>query len=376
MIDEEILDRLIPVPTEEEEMENLQRELKEAGFAVTNFATGGVFYHLARLVVREEIELLELARTMLNGCFIRHAEGDWLDIKAADFSKARKEAVKTQGYVTVRRSEYGNALQVTKGHPFKTVPDAMGKEYKFYALDTQVIAAGAASGRVLVEAEEPGTGYNLPPGRITISMIHLEGVESVSNEDGWIYQEGADEEGTESFRERCIRSYEEQAEQTIAGKLKNAAEAVEGVLDARIDDQHPRGQGTVDIIITGTAGHASDALLAQVAEAVSPLKGNYDDYLVKGADVVMQDVEIIIYIAKGASAMGIADTAEYILRNSVMKQNRELNELYRDTITAELKSGIPTYKKSDIIQPADDLILGEDKTIVLGQVSISVRNIA
>ncbi len=376
MIDEEILNRLIPVPTEEEEMENLQKELRESGFAITNFSTGGVFYHLARLVVREEIELLELARTMLNSCFIRHAEGDWLDIKAADFSKARKEAVKTQGYVTIHRTEYENALQVTKGHPFKTVPDARGKEYKFYVLDTQVIPAGAATGRVLVEAEKPGTGYNLPPGCITISMIHLDGVESVLNDEGWIYLEGADEESTESFRERCIRSYEEQAEQTIAGKLKNAAEAVEGVLDARIDDQHPRGQGTVDIIITGTAGQVSDALLARVKEAVSPLKGNYDDYLVKGADVVIQDVELVIYIAKGASVAGIADTAEYIIRNAVMKQSRELNELYRDTITAELKNGIPVYKKSEIIQPSDDLILGEDKTIVLGQVSVSVQNIA
>lgn len=52
------------------------------------------------------IELKELARTIVNGCFIKHAEGDWLKIKAADYSKQQKEAKAARGYVSIYRSEW------------------------------------------------------------------------------------------------------------------------------------------------------------------------------------------------------------------------------------------------------------------------------
>ena len=94
MIDEDIMEKIIPIPDEEEEMENIEAELAEADFPITNFKKGGVFYHIIRMFVTLFIELKQLARTILNSCFILHAQGDWLEIKAADFSKSLKEAVK------------------------------------------------------------------------------------------------------------------------------------------------------------------------------------------------------------------------------------------------------------------------------------------
>ena len=44
MIDKEILDAVIPVPTLEEAKDEKVAELKEEGFVVTNFHSGGVFY--------------------------------------------------------------------------------------------------------------------------------------------------------------------------------------------------------------------------------------------------------------------------------------------------------------------------------------------
>ena len=45
MIDEDIMEKIIPIPDEEEEMENIEAELAEADFPITNFKKGGVFYH-------------------------------------------------------------------------------------------------------------------------------------------------------------------------------------------------------------------------------------------------------------------------------------------------------------------------------------------
>ena len=46
MIDKKILDEVLPVPELEELADQKITELKEEGFVVTNFSSGGIFYHL------------------------------------------------------------------------------------------------------------------------------------------------------------------------------------------------------------------------------------------------------------------------------------------------------------------------------------------
>ena len=51
MIDESIMEKIIPLPDEDEEMEKVQGELEGEGFPITNFKKGGIFYHLCRMLV-------------------------------------------------------------------------------------------------------------------------------------------------------------------------------------------------------------------------------------------------------------------------------------------------------------------------------------
>ena len=376
MIDESIMEKIIPIPDEDEEMEKVQGELEDEGFPITNFKKGGVFYHLCRMLVTIYIELKELARVIVNSCFIKHAEGDWLKIKAADYSKQQKEAKAAKGYVTIYRNEYNNALQVTNGHCFKTEPDAGGKELKFYCCENTVIDAGEPVGRVLVEAEAPGTYYNIAPGRITISMIHLDGMDYVTNEEDWLFEEGAEEEDLEDLRDRCMSSWAELATRTIEEKLRNAAKSVPGVLDARIDAQHPRGQGTVDVIVTGAAGEASPELIRKVGDAIEPLKGNYEDYLVKSSEVVRQAFELVVYLAEDAATEGVDAQAEKLIEEMMALTRGEMNTLYRDSIIQALSTKIDNYRKTDILQPSEDMLLGQDKVIMAGDITVAVRNVA
>lgn len=376
MIDESIMEKIIPIPDEDEEMEKVQGELEDGGFPITNFKKGGIFYHLCRMLVTIYIELKELARVIVNSCFIRHAEGDWLKIKAADYSKQQKEAKAAKGYVTIYRNEYNNALQVTKGHCFKTEPDAGGKELKFYCCENTVIDAGEPVGRVLVEAEAPGTYYNIAPGRISISMIHLDGMDYVTNEEDWLFEEGAEEEDLEDLRDRCMSSWAELATRTIEEKLRNAAKSVPGVLDARIDAQHPRGQGTVDVIVTGAAGEASPELIRKVGDAIEPLKGNYEDYLVKSSEVVRQAFELVVYLAEDAATEGVDAQAEKLIEEMMALTRGEMNTLYRDSIIQALSTKIDNYRKTDILQPSEDMVLEQDKVIMAGDITVAVRNVA
>ena len=162
MIDKEILDTVIPVPDLDELKEQRIAELEREGFAITNFHSGGVFHTLMMIMLRVQVELLELARTMLNQMFITHASGAWLDLKAADYAKKRKRAQKTQGLVKITRGESEvEAVKIPKGHVFKTSKDINGEELRFFVVEAAVLQKGAQSGDVLVEAEVEGARYNV-----------------------------------------------------------------------------------------------------------------------------------------------------------------------------------------------------------------------
>lgn len=257
---------------------------------------------------------------------------------------------------------------------FKTEPDASGNELKFYAVEDTVIDAGAQTGKVLVEAEEPGTYYNVAPGKITISMIHIDGMDYVTNEKEWLIREGADVEDYEDLRSRCTSSWAELATRTIEEKLRNAARSVPGVLDARVDAQHPRGQGTVDIIITSSAGEASPELTAKVEEAVEPLKGQYADYLVRSSEVVVQDINVIIYLAQYASTDGVKEKAQNIITNVMKLPRDEMNTLYKDSIISALCE-IENYRKTVFKAPTEDMELSGDKVIMAGNITVEVKNV-
>ncbi|MCM1258414.1 MAG: baseplate J/gp47 family protein [Roseburia sp.] len=376
MIDNMILDKICPVPDEEEEMESIRKELNDEGFVINNFNKGGIFYTIIRIFVTIYIELKNLARNIINNSFVRHADEDWLEVKAADYGKSRKEATKTQGYVTIYRYDFKNALQITRGHMFKTTPDVNGRELKFYSLQETVIGAGEEVGKVLVEAEEAGSAYNIEHGRIVSSMIHLEGVDHVVNESDWLHSEGSDIEDLEAFRERILESWSEVAELTTEEKLKSVANKVSGVLDVKVDAQHPRGQGTTDIIITGTNGEATQELLRKVEEATSYLKNNYDDFLYKSATIVRQEMAVKIYISENEATDDIKELAENIIRDTMQLSKRtDLNCMYMDDIRYALKKSISSYKRTIFTKPESDIELEKDKVVMLDTLSVEVLNV-
>lgn len=105
MIDKDTLDAVLPLPEIEERRDELVTELKEEGFVITNFHSGGIFYTLLMIVLRIEREFKMFLRAFLNNAFVTHASGAWLDLKATDYSKKRKKAQKAQGLVTVSRTD-------------------------------------------------------------------------------------------------------------------------------------------------------------------------------------------------------------------------------------------------------------------------------
>lgn len=314
------------------------------------------------IVLRIKIEFTELLRAILNNMTLTHSTGAWLDIKAADYGKKRKKAQKAQGLVTLSRTnDQGEAVKIEKGHIFKTQKDINGEELRFFAIEAAVLQKGSRSVDVLVEAEKEGSRYNVPEGQITRSLTFLNGIDGISNGEDWIVREGSDTEDDEGLRTRALRSWSELAARSIEDTFINAAEAVQGVLFAQADCDHPRGQGTVDVIVTGTAGEATEGLLDEVRDAVDKIAGPYDSVLVKSSTTVSQDIEVTVSTSDVSEDEDIKNRISAILAELLaVRKGRRFNELRRSDINFAIRSNYSAATNAEIITPAEDVVLEKD----------------
>ena len=357
MIDKEILDAVLPLPTLDELKEQKVEELKDEGFVISNFHSGGVFYTMLMIVLRIKVEVIELLRVVLNNMFVSHAGGAWLDLKMADYSKKRKKAQKTQGFVTVSRTDMtGEAVKIPKGHVFKSILDINGEELRFFVLEAATLQKGASSVDVLVEAETEGSRYNVPAGQIVRTLTYLGDV-TFSNAEDWIVREGSDTEDDESARARTLRSWSELAQRATEDTFIDAAESVPGVLFAQADCNHPRGQGTVDVIVTGTAG-----------------AGPYDNILVKSSVTVSQNISVTVTTDTADTDEAVENRVKAILTELLaVRRSRKLNELTLSDINHAIRSGYSGATNAAVSEPEADVKLGKDKVITLGDVSVTVE---
>ncbi|HWS42607.1 MAG TPA: baseplate J/gp47 family protein [Pseudoflavonifractor sp.] len=373
MIDNDILDQILPIPSLEELREEQIDELKAEGFVVTNFHSGGVFYTILMVVLRLKIEFTELLRSVLNNMFVSHASNQWLDIKMADYSKKRKQSQKAQGHVTLSRLDsFTEAIKIPKGHVFKTVRDINGEELRFFALESAVLQKGTHEVDVLVEAEADGSRYNVPQGQITRSLTFINGIEEITNRADWITREGSDTEDDAGAKARTLRAWSELAKHPTEDTYINAAESITGVLFAQADCDHPRGQGTVDVIVTGTAGEATEGLLAAVLAAVDKVAGPYDNVLVKSSITVTQDISVTI--TTNTADTDIETRVQAILTDLLaVRKGRKFYELTLSDINYAIRSGYSGATNVEITTPSQDVKLERDKVITLGAVSVTIQ---
>lgn len=374
MIDESILNEIFPEPDLDELKQEQVRKLQEKGFAITNFNSGGIFHTILMIILQVKTELVKLLRSMLNTLYVRHADKEWLGILAADFSKERKAAVKTQGNITLyKRSGNEATTVIPTGTVFKTDKDINGEELRFFSTEKVVVLKDAVTVMVPVEAEMEGNKYNIPPGQVTRCLQHLEGIEKINNEKGWITREGSDIEDWESLRERTLGAWDLLATMPTAAKYKNVCEAIDGVLHVTVNQLHPRGQGTVDIIVTGTAGEATEELLQKVQEAVDGIKAPDDDVLVKSAVTVSQDMVLQVTLPKLVSDEGIEDRVVSAVTNYFrISRERELNEFIQYDLLYVIKNSIPLIKNVKILTPDGDVVLEKDKVIICGTITVNI----
>ena len=338
--------------------------------------------NLNRGPMRGMIELGNWGRWQLNRditelipqCFPLYATGPWLDLHAASVMLERKSALQARGTVIFTRNRAGN-IRIPAGRLVRTKPDGLGEIFRFVTTTETVLPESDESVSVPAIAENYGQAANVTAGAICEIVTSIDGIGAVTNAVDWLTAEGADEESDHSLRRRYFLRW-----MSISGLNKyfyeSLALGVPGVDAARVHDRHPRGQGTVDVYVKGSAGLPTPGLLSQVTEVIEAEKPQIDDFLVLAPTPMPVDVTLTLEITQGEPA-ALAASVENRLRALFHSPVRDIGvpllnigeDLTHSRLTHEgMKSrGI---KRVLIESPAADLDVGFGGLAMLNSLAI------
>lgn len=283
-------------------VEAAQTALAEKGYLPTRLNLNkGVVRGLLEIYCWGYWQIYMLLQRLLLQVAPAHATGEWLELHADGVALSRRAATKARGMVRFFRAE-GTSIDanvsIPAGRIVRTLPDGTGEVYRYATTARAVLPSGAEHVDVEVEAEEYGATSNASAGQICELVTPVMGIGSVSNPFGWLTVEGANEETDVQLQERYALQWQANNGCTRYAYMAWAL-TVEGVTSVSILDKHPRGQGTVDVVVRGADVLPTEALLEKVRAAIAPHTPINDDWLVKGPAPVPVVIEGTLEYATG-----------------------------------------------------------------------------
>lgn len=319
-------------------------------------------------------QLYQFLIAVFEQTFATLATGSWLDLICEQVNITRKTATKSQGSVMVSREDTEGNIIIPKGAIFKTKADGTGDIYRFVATARTVLQAGSSSCSVPVESESYGDATNVTTGMICEMATVIDGIDAVTNTSDWLTREAIDKEEDDQLRERYVLAWQALNGVTAAA-YKSWALGVDGVIAVTVMDQHPRGDGTVDVLIKGSAGLPTQALINEVAEVVELQRPINDDALVLGPTAV--------YVTVTGELVLVSGTADSIVSEATTR----IQALFQDTavlddVTAlEIGEDLPLDRLTHLVMAVTgvkkvnwgmgDVEVAEDSLAVLESVDLT-----
>lgn len=281
--------------------------------------------------------------------------GEYLTAKCSDFGIDRKLAVKAHGEVTVKGTQnawipVNSLFQSTSG-------------YKFYTTKESYIGD---SGSVIIpiEAEKPGTEYNLEANIITLIPMSIGGVSAVNNDKPTI--DGFDEESDEALYQRYSDFIRLPATSGNIYHYNLWATSVSGVGGCRIKDL-VNGPGTVGVAIVDSNGDKASPDLINKVKAYIELKRPV------GAKVIVSTPEIqtINITVNGLTGNGTeALFKEYLTKYFKLHGFKMLKVSQADIVKQLFAAGYTDYN-SILINNKSESVELNDKLPKIGTVVLN-----
>lgn len=253
-------------------------QLGSLGFHVGSWAAGAIQRTFLTSFARVGSDMTELVRTFVEFSLNDYSSGDPLaELSDNQFDNQASLAQKTLGPMTltnVGNSPHtirpGSVIVTTKtGIQFQNV------EWEDSASEKTLAAPGQLVCRF--EALKAGTSGNIENGTELTLLTSLAGVtvdNSPPGDDDWFTRSGSEPESTNSLRDRNRTKWATLGIHLIADGYRNIALSVNGVERVALDDQNPRGPGTIDVYVGGTPTPGG-ALATVGIEQKNTLQGLY-----------------------------------------------------------------------------------------------------
>ena len=359
-------------------IEEVQEEYKVKGWlpALLNL-NKGIFRGAIELWSWGLYQLYAFMVTILVQAFPESATDAWLDLHCAQVGLERKSAVKAVGTVYFLRDDTSGNVNIAAGRIIKTPVDGAGNVYRYVTSEDVVFPDGASEVAVSVQAEDNGEGYNATAGQISEIVTYIDGVDGVENRSGWLTIEGADKETNDALRVRYELKWQEGAGYTKYA-YKSWALGVTGVTEVKVLDQHPRGQGTVDVIVRGSAGVPTQTVVDAVDAVIEENRHQNDDVDVRGVGGVPVAIAGALEIKPDFIAEDVLAEAETKIRAlfdptvnvtgvTALEIGEDL-ELDRLVAAAMLAEGI---KSTPFTLPAASVVIDSDELATLESLTLT-----
>lgn len=263
-----------------DEIKQLLLDLLEGkDFPIDDWNDGGVERTLIEAEAWTIEDLYKLVPLICGAGFLEEeaCAGPWLTIHAkSQYGTDRTLSVFAVDTCRLTCAAGSGPVNITAGQLWAT--DATG--LLFNNTEAGVLADGGTLD-LKFKAESPGSTYNLTRGAINKLVTPLPGV-TITNIEGGLVTTGADEESDAKLKQRCRTRWATLGGATAATYENWALTANEAVTRVRVKDNHPRGQGTVDVVIAGDAVLGGDVVTA-VTDYIAERKPITDDVAIVAA---------------------------------------------------------------------------------------------
>jgi uncharacterized phage protein gp47/JayE len=339
----------------------------------------GVIRGLIELFAWGKWQIYTLLQRLMQQGVPHYSSAEWLDLHAQSVGLTRKPATRAEGRVRfLRRPDSPGNHLIPAGRIVRTLPDGQGEIYRYVTTEAAVLTADADYVGVPTIAEEYGRGSNAGVGQISELVTPVVGIAGVANAADWLSSEGADAEDDAGLIERITLRWLGNNGVTKYA-YKSWALSVPGVISVEILDQHPRGQGTVGVVVRGSAVLPTEALLERVRAAIAPEAPINDDWYVVPPTPVETPVSGVLHYVAGAGDPALmlreaelrilalfADRSDYPeITPLAIGQDMPL-----DLLTAAVMA-VPGVKSVDWLAPAADLPVPKDGLARLASLEFS-----
>ena len=275
-----------------------------------------------------------------DAAFAETAWGDYLTLRAEEFGIQRKQAVKTNGKVTVTGQ---SGAYIIRGSLFQT-KDGL----RFYTTESATIPADGTEADIAVQAADTGVKGNVAPGTITEIPYSIPNVYSVTNP------------------EKCTDGADEESDAALLARL--LFRVVDGVGNCKVIPLW-NGNGTVKVIIvTAENESASSELIQKVSRYIESQRPIGATVTVVSPAPVSVDITAEVYGTVNADAVTDAVSA-YFKNTGFSLSYVSLAQIGRLILSV---NGITDYRNLKLGGKAENIRLTNEQIPVVGKVVLNL----